>query len=158
MADDTTNPDSHDKDLKNTGDGLGYLPGNCGVHVTQYQKNEGPNAANGAGGTSNYRFDITIFDDNQIQIGQVLLADAPGGVGVDVDSKLPLVLVVTSEQVDSDPVQFAYGGQSWDSNSQCSVGGYDSGSRNMDCGFACPAPNGSDSDLKKKQRLRAKMM
>jgi hypothetical protein len=64
-------------------------------------------------------------------------ADAPGGQGVDVDSALPLVLVVTAENIDSDPVKFAYGAQSWDSNSQCSVGGYDSGKREMDCGFTC---------------------
>lgn len=157
MADKTKDPNGHDKDLKHTASGLAYLPGNCGVHVTQYQKNEGPAASNGAGGTSNYRFDITIKDDNQIEIGQMLLADAPGGAGVGVTSGLPWVLIVTAGSVDSDPVQFAYAGLGWDSNSgQCSVGDYDSGSRNMDCAFSCPPPNGSESDLKTK-RLRARM-
>lgn len=53
-------------------------------------------------------------------------------------SELPLVLVATAGSVDDDPVTFAYGSQSWDSNSgQCSTGGYDSGSRQMDCGFTC---------------------
>ena len=71
-------------------------------------------------------------------MGELYYADAPGGQGVDVDSALPAVLIVTAENVDSDPVQFAYNGASWDSNAaQCSVGGYDSGSRNMDCGFTC---------------------
>lgn len=157
MADNTLDPDNHDRDLKHTASGLAYLPGSCGVHVTQYQKNEGPAAANGAGGTSNYRFDITLFDNNRVQIGRVLLADAPGGAGVGVTSALPWVLIVTAENVDDDPVQFAYAGSAWDSNSsQCSVGGYDSGSRNMDCGFPCLAPNGSEMDLKK-LRLRARM-
>lgn len=81
MADNNLDPGKHDKDLKHTASGLAYLPGSCGVHVTQYQKNEGPAAANGVGGTSNYRFDITLFDDNQVRIGQILLADAPGGKG-----------------------------------------------------------------------------
>lgn len=34
-----------------------------------------------------------------------------GGVGVGVSSALPFVLLVTAENVDSDPVQFAYAGQ-----------------------------------------------
>ena len=134
------------------GVGIGYYPGNCGVHVKQvsqcsyrerplltflqYQKNEG--APDSTGGTSNYRFDILIKDDQGERVGELDYADAPGGQGVNVDSQLPLVLVVTAENVDDDPVEFAYGGQSWDSNSaQCSVGGYDSGARQMDCGFSC---------------------
>ena len=158
MADNTKSPDDHDKDLKHTGDGLAYLPGNCGVHVTQYQKNEGPAAADGAGGTSNYRFDITIKDDDQVDVGQKLLVDAPGGAGVGVTSGLPWVLIVTAGNVDSDPVHFSYGGESWDSNSaECSVGDYDSGNRDIDCGFACAPPDGSESDLKIKQRLRARL-
>lgn len=48
-------------------------------------------AANGAGGTCNYRFDTTLFDDNQVQIGQMLLADAPGGKDVGVTSGFALV-------------------------------------------------------------------
>ena len=44
----------HDKDLKKTADSLGYAPGWCGVHVVQYQKNEGPAASsNGGNGTPN---------------------------------------------------------------------------------------------------------
>ena len=102
----------------------------------QYQKNEGE--PDSTGGTTNYRFDIVIQDDQQERIGELDYADAPGGQGVDVDSALPLVLIVTAQDVDDDPVKFAYGDQSWDSNSdQCSVGGYDSGSRQMDCGFTC---------------------
>ena len=102
----------------------------------QYQKNEGD--PDSTGGNSNYRFDITIKDDQQELVGELYYADAPGGQGVDVDSALPWVLIVTAQNVDDDPVQFAYGDQSWDSNSgQCSVGGYDSGARQMDCGFTC---------------------
>ena len=71
-------------------------------------------------------------------MGELDYADAPTGQGVDVDSRLPAVLILTAGSVDSDPIQFAYNGASWDSNSaQCSVGDYDSGSRNLDCGFTC---------------------
>ena len=91
----------------------GYAPGWCGVHVVQYQKNEGPPATSGRSGTSDYRADVTIFDANQNQIGQVKLVDAPAGQAVNVDSKLPNVLEVTVGKVDSDPVTFAYGDQSW---------------------------------------------
>lgn len=104
----------------------------------QYQKNEGDPASNGNLGTSDYRITVLLKDANQELVGEVDYFDAPSGQGADIDSELPLVMVVTTGNVDDDPVSFAYGGQSWDSNSgQCSVGGYDSGSRQMDCGFTC---------------------
>lgn len=93
--------------------GRAYAPGWCGVHVVQYQKNEGPAATSGGSGTSDYRIDVTIFDANQNLIGQAKTVDAPTGQAVNVDSKLPNVLEVTVGNVDSDPVKFAYGNQSW---------------------------------------------
>lgn len=99
----------------------------------QYQKTEG-NLNPG----STYRLDITLQDDQHVRVGQVLFADAPPNQDVDVDSALPLVFIATAENVDDDPLKFRYGSQAWDSNSpQCKVGGYDSGMRNMDCGFSC---------------------
>ena len=67
-------------------------------------------------------------------------ADAPSGQGVGVTSALPLVLIVTAQNVDDDAVLFAYGDQSWGSNDQphqCNFGAYDSGKREGDCGFSC---------------------
>lgn len=116
LADNTLDPGKHDNDLKHTASGLAYLPGSCGVHVTQYQKTKGPAAANDAGGTSNCRFAMTPFDDNQVQIGQMLLADAPGGKGVGVPSGLAWLLIVTVQNVDAGSVQFAYADSGWDSN------------------------------------------
>ncbi len=99
----------------------------CGVHVTQYQKNE-----NGVGGT--YEFDATLKDQNGTPIGSVSRQPTPA----DVTSSLPYVLIITAGNVDSDPVRFDYADQHWASDgSQCSVGAYDSGSRQMDCGFTC---------------------
>lgn len=93
--------------------GLGYAPGWCGVHVTQYQKNEGPNASNGNGGTSDYRLDVEIFDSNQFSIDKVTTQDAPAGQAVNVQGKLPGPLSVTAQNVDSDAVLFSYQGQNW---------------------------------------------
>ncbi|KAI4129290.1 MAG: hypothetical protein LQ338_002299 [Usnochroma carphineum] len=118
--------------------GIPYYPGNCGVHLQQYQKNEGNPATNGNQATSDYRFTVFLKDANGEAVGEVAYYDAPGGQGVDVDGELPLVFIVTAGNVDDDPVSFAYGDQKWDSHSQqCSVGGYDSGSRQLDCGFSC---------------------
>lgn len=146
MADDTTDPDDHDADLKNANDGeLSYVPGFCTVHVVQYQKNEptvNPNP--------DYKFDITMKDYDQNQIGQLLSADAPGAVGVDVDSQLPYVLIVTAGTVDSDPVSFAYAGEIWDSDgSSCGATAYGSGTRQINCSFGCSPDGGLDSDIKR---------
>ncbi|KAH8818866.1 hypothetical protein DL96DRAFT_1684436 [Flagelloscypha sp. PMI_526] len=91
------------------GPASGFASGYCGMHVTQ----------------------IFIGDS----VGP---KDAPANVGIDVTSKLPFVMIVTAQNVDDDPIKFAYAGQNFDSNAaQCSVGGYDSGKREMDCGFTC---------------------
>ena len=106
--------------------------------MNQYQKNEGLPATNGNLANSNYRLTILLKDANGELVGEVDYFDAPGGQGVGVTSQLPLVFIATTGAVDDDAISFAYGGQFWDSNAgQCSVGGYDSGSRQMDCGFTC---------------------
>lgn len=98
----------------------------------QYQKNEGNSASNGNKATSDYRFTILLRDDQHELVGELDYA------GVEVDGALPEVLIVTAGSVDSDPVSFAYGGQTWtSSDSQCSIGDYNGGSRQMDCGFTC---------------------
>ena len=85
-----------------------------------------------------YRFTILLKDANQELVGEIDCYDAPTGLGVSVDSELPLVFIATAGTVDNDPVNFWYGSQDWDSRSgECKVGGYDSGSRRMDCGFTC---------------------
>ncbi|KZP10305.1 hypothetical protein FIBSPDRAFT_872804 [Athelia psychrophila] len=108
-----------------------YVPGNCGVHVRQYQRHEGNENP-----TGNYLFGVTIYDGAQHQIGAGTQYIPSGRTG-DFDSQLPRVLLINALYVDSDPVTFAYNGDTWSSNSRCSVGGYDSGHRDMDCGFSC---------------------
>ncbi|MCJ1469288.1 hypothetical protein MMC07_007921 [Pseudocyphellaria aurata] len=115
--------------------GSAYASGWCGVHVTQYQKNEPKSNP-----TGDYKFDITIKDDSGATIGTNYGAVAQNGVGVDVTSKLPWVLVVTAQRVDDDAVLFSYSDQSWGSNDQehhCNFGGYEDGNRDGDCGFNC---------------------
>lgn len=112
-----------------------FASGWCGVHVTQYQRNEGP--TNG-GGNNDYRLTVTLYDALQDSIGGVTLLDAAGGTFEGVDSQLPYVFDVEVGATDPQPVRFQYNGQAWSSaDGQCSVGGYDSGSRNIDCGFNC---------------------
>ncbi len=113
-----------------------YVPGWCGVHVTQYQKNEDP--AGSDGGTSEYRLDVSLSDNIQDPIGSVSHLSVPGGVYEGIDSQLPDVFEVEVGGADGQPVFFMYNGQAWDSgDSQCSMGGYNGGSRQMDCGFSC---------------------
>ena len=105
----------------------GYASGWCGVHVIQYQK---PDPSK-----DSYSLEASLNDANENQIGAI------GKVGptISLTSKLPLTLETKTGAVDADPVSFAYGGQSWDSNDsgRCEVGAYDSGARQMDCGFTC---------------------
>lgn len=118
-----------------------FTPGWCGVHVTQYQKNEGDENLSGE-----YESTITITDAGGSKVGEAN-KEPNGEPVIVVDSSLPnRLLVDASGKVDSDPVQFWYADQYWDSNSQankCKVGSYDSGHRDMDCGFNCgPPPSG----------------
>ena len=112
-----------------------YKPGWCGLHVTQYQKHE----AN-SNPTGDYKLDIAIKDAAGVTIGTNFGAVARSGVGVDVTSKLPYVLIVTAQDVDNDAVLFKYADQAWGSNDQehhCNFGKYDNGNRDGDCGFSC---------------------
>lgn len=71
-------------------------------------------------------------------MGGVTLLSLPGGTFTGIDSQLPAVFEVEVGADDSEPVDFQYAGQAWSSNDgQCSTGGYDSGSRQIDCGFNC---------------------
>lgn len=105
--------------------------GQCGVHVTQWQKNQ-----NGVGG--DYQYDVRIYDSLGRTVGgddRVAIPDL-GSHNFPLDGQ-STPLVITSGTVDSDPISFTYGGDQWLSSSRCSVGAYDSGNRDMDCGFGC---------------------
>lgn len=131
------NPDNDDQEtIKGGASTAGvYVHGWCGIHVTQYQKNEPKSNP-----TGDYKLDITIKDAAGATIGGTTGAMAKTGVAVAVDSRLPFVMIVTTQNVDKDPVLFRYSGQSWDSNDQahhCNFGAYDNGNRDGDCGFTC---------------------
>lgn len=71
-------------------------------------------------------------------MGGVTLLSAAGGIYQDIDSQLPDVFEVMVGGADQQPVFFLYNGQSWNSgDAQCSLGVYNGGSRNIDCGFTC---------------------
>ncbi|KAI0157968.1 hypothetical protein GGR52DRAFT_576938 [Hypoxylon sp. FL1284] len=107
-----------------------YASGQCGIHVTQFQKNEhnvGPK----------YRFNVLIKDANGYIIGGTSYQQVANGASIDITSQLPHPLVLTAGSTDQDPVRFGYNGQHWSSNHGCSLGKYDGGNRDMDCGFHC---------------------
>lgn len=114
-----------------------YASGWCGVHVTQYQKGEGPSDT--ASGNSEYRLTVSLYDALQDPVGGVTLLSAAGGIYNGIDSQLPDVFEVEVGANDAQPVLFQYNGQAWSTNGgQCGTPGeYDGGSRNMDCGFNC---------------------
>jgi hypothetical protein len=106
----------------------GYAPGQCGIHVTQYQK---PDPSKDP-----YSYDAKIFDANQNEIGNTG-GKQPGPILV-VNSKLPMGLTITARAVDTDALHFGYDGVMWDGVApSCSVGKFDNGKRVMDCGFNC---------------------
>ncbi|KAF5390806.1 hypothetical protein D9757_004425 [Collybiopsis confluens] len=104
--------------------------GNCGVHITQYQKNEKE-----VNPVNHYTLNVILKDANGMVVGFNGNGDA--STTVSVTSQLPYVFEITAGNLDNDPLSFAYGGDKWDSSTKgrCSVGKYDSGSRQMD--FVC---------------------
>ena len=110
-----------------------YNSGWCGVHITQYQKNE-----KDSGNNPQYQLEITLYDALKANIGGAVTTPVTPSAPLDVDSQLPDVFEVTVGFVDSDPIQFHYGGQFWESTGgQCSFGGFQNGNRDGDCGFTC---------------------
>ncbi|KAL8649509.1 MAG: hypothetical protein Q9226_005556 [Calogaya cf. arnoldii] len=107
----------------------------CGVHITQYQRNQGPGL-----NTENYRFDVILYDGDQELIAELELLSIPSGQSQQVGSPLPYTFGVTAPNLDDDAVYMSYNGQSWGSNDQdhhCNFGAYDGGKRDGDSGFSC---------------------
>ena len=122
-----------------------YAAGWCGIHVTQYQRNEpdGPNKGN-----SEYLFDVTIKDAkgspmtirNCNGCGTTISIVAPNGVPQTIESELPYKLQLTAGPEDESAVLFHYNDQDWGSNDQAhhsDFGAYDNGKREGDTGFTC---------------------
>lgn len=112
----------------------GFQSGWCGVHVRQYQKNEGPGSD-----TRDYRFDVTLKDNGRNLIGTDALRNIPSGQSGDFKSNLPKLFTIKAPNVDGDAVEMSYDGKSWksDDSKVCKWGKYDSGHRDGDCGFSC---------------------
>lgn len=112
-----------------------YTPGWCGVHVTQYQKNEGP-----GDDIENYRFTVVLKDADGKPVGEQDYVSIPSGETSSFTSTLPWTFDLTAPNVDDDAIWMAYGDQSFTSNDQphsCNFGSYDGGKREGDCGFTC---------------------
>ncbi|CAD6579778.1 MAG: hypothetical protein ASARMPRED_009247 [Alectoria sarmentosa] len=121
-----------------------FASGWCGMHVTQYQKNE-PGSCTTCNNPE-YQLEVCVKDTNGVVLNQLPGESGCGtfvalnGVGQPLDTALPYLVYVTVGAVDSDAVLFSYGDQNWGSNDQAhhsDFGAYDSGSRQGDTGFSC---------------------
>ncbi|KAF4969188.1 hypothetical protein FSARC_3564 [Fusarium sarcochroum] len=121
----------------------GYEPGWCTAHVNQYQKNQ-------LGTGNNYAFDVILKDNDGNQIGHIQHVEVDEGGHLSVTSQLPFTFDISVGAVDSDPVTFAYAGQSWVCDGKdkswhaCTLAkgrskGYENGDREGDMGFTCDA-------------------
>ncbi|KAI0188868.1 hypothetical protein F4808DRAFT_48384 [Astrocystis sublimbata] len=107
-----------------------FVSGNCGLHVTQWQKHE-------HGVDSQYEFDVILKDAIGATVGGASRMPIADYSSASISSDLPDNLEIRIGSVDSDSVSFAYAGQAFSSSQGCSTGAYDSGNRDMDCGFQC---------------------
>ncbi|QIX01330.1 hypothetical protein AMS68_006847 [Peltaster fructicola] len=114
-----------------------YSAGWCGVHIAQRRSDN-----KGIGNIKPvWDFTIQLKDDNGEPIGDSQVAITAGS-SYDQTGALPYVFIVTPGTVgygDDSPILLQYAG--WSTLTQspaCSVGGYDNGWRQMDCGFPCP--------------------
>lgn len=111
------------------GDG-GYAPGQCGIHIIQYQKP--------VPGVDPYSLEISIKDANGDEVGKKSKTAVPENI-LSVTSKLPHTVDIATGEEDHQGLVVAYGEDIWSTDTEevCSVGKYDNGNREMDCGFAC---------------------
>lgn len=121
-----------------------YTGGWCGMHVTQYQKNE-PGFSS-TSNNPNYILSVCIYDAKQVRLNQFPGEKGCGqfvaltGQAEAIDTALPHLMYVTVGPVDDSPLLFTYGDQDWGSNDQAhrsNWGAYDSGKREGDTGFRC---------------------
>ena len=122
-----------------------FTGGWCGMHVTQYQKNE-PDVPAFAANNPEYVLEVCIYDANQVLLNKFDGEDGCGnfvalnGQSQAIVTALPNLMYITVGAVDDDAVLFTYGNQDWGSNDQehhSDFGPYDSGKREGDTGFSC---------------------
>ncbi|EEH19274.2 hypothetical protein PABG_01593 [Paracoccidioides brasiliensis Pb03] len=104
-----------------------WRSGWCGLHITQYQKNQNQK---GWKTGKDFEFDVKIFDAEQKEIGSAKREKANTGKSFGIGSMLPYKLIVTAGKYDSSPIEFAYAGAHWDSDNrkQCKISAmYDKG-------------------------------
>lgn len=107
----------------------------CGVHVTQYQRNEGPVMS-----PKNYRFTINIKVANGKPIGEHDMVHIPDDETRKFDSLLPELFMVNTLDGDGDAIYAHYRNQHFTSDDQehhYRFGKDDNGKRQGDCGLSC---------------------
>lgn len=109
----------------------GYSPGQCKLHIVQHQK---PDPSK-----DQYKFDVTVKDSSDKEIGSVQGVEGLQGKHFDVSSHLPYEVLVEAGGVDEDAVLLKYAGDHWDTNNEqrCTMGSYGDMKREGDCSFKC---------------------
>jgi hypothetical protein len=110
--------------------GEGYRPGECQAHIVHHTAVDGKT-----------KFDVTIKDDNEGEIGKQEGFELEKDGLYAVASKLPEVFTVKAGGGDEDPITFFYHDLVFTSADQaCTFGGWEDGDREGDCRFKCDGP------------------
>ena len=124
-----------------------FKPGNCSVHFSQWQKNEGDENL-----LNSYQIEVDMFDEEGHLIGQAAKQDNAQPIEI-FESVLPFHLIVGSVGNDSDPVSFWYSDQFWQSNDtkRCQTREKDyvwhKGMRQGHCNWTCEAFAGANPSI-----------
>lgn len=102
-----------------------YVTGQCGVHITQYQKNE-----NETNPSDSYELDVTLYSGNKTQGALPLFNSGqlpfPDGKNISIKGLVsPFTIVVPEGCFDTWGINMAFAGQWWVTNStQCNAKDY----------------------------------
>ncbi|KAL8689996.1 MAG: hypothetical protein Q9218_004459 [Villophora microphyllina] len=118
-----------------------FAGGVCGMHITQYQRNEKDSHTG-----NNYQLEINVKDAKGAEAANLPKMDAPQDVPLPPMNGLkgPMIIrlggyVNDKSKGEDSVIYFDYDGQKFDTQSlKCHKGGYEDGNRDMDCNFNCP--------------------
>lgn len=116
-----------------------YATGVCGMHITQYQRNE-----KDSNPTNDYQLEVNVKDAKGAEAANLPKMSAPQDKPLTMNGlKTPMTIRLGGYKDDKakgedSVIYFAYDGQNFDTESlKCHKGGYEDGNRDMDCNFNC---------------------
>ncbi|KAL8779068.1 MAG: hypothetical protein Q9203_003054 [Teloschistes exilis] len=116
-----------------------YATGVCGMHITQYQRNE-----KDSNPTNDYQLEVNVKDAKGAEAANLPKMSAPQDKPLTMNGlKSPMTIRLGGYKDDkakgeNSVIYFAYDGKNFDTESlKCHKGGYEDGNRDMDCNFDC---------------------